>query len=113
VGFEIREPMIRVEDSWFMVQGIGLLPWEGPTNSQARFKIDFSGVPVHGFDSDSGEQSRSKVSCTEIGIPAFRCRVNTAHVKQSWPDSGLGFQVEFNQPFQLFPLRSEAETPFA
>ena len=34
-----------------------------------------------------------------------RCRANLAHIRQSRPDSGIGFQVN---SFKLFPLRSEA-----
>ena len=35
-----------------------------------------------------------------------RCRANMAHVRQSRPDSGLGFQVKFLNPFKLLPSRS-------
>ena len=38
---------------------------------------------------------------------AFSCRANMAHVRESRPDSGLGFQKNF-KPFKLFPPRSEA-----
>ena len=31
-----------------------------------------------------------------------------AHVRKSSPDAGIGFQVEYVEPFQLFPFRSEA-----
>ena len=37
-----------------------------------------------------------------------RCRANMAHIRQSRPDSGLGFQVIVLKPFKLLPLRSEA-----
>ena len=32
-----------------------------------------------------------------------------AHIRQSRPDSGLGFQVKVLHTLQLFPLRSEAD----
>jgi len=31
-----------------------------------------------------------------------------AHIRQSRPDSGLGFQLKFLETFKLFHLRSEA-----
>jgi len=37
-----------------------------------------------------------------------RFRASMAHISQSRPDSGLGFQGKL-KPFKLFPLRSEAE----
>ena len=44
-------------------------------------------------------------------VPLYRCEANVAHVRQSRSDSGLGFQAQVR--FQLFPLRSEAVSPFA
>ena len=38
----------------------------------------------------------------------LRCRANSAHIRQSGPDSGLGFQVKGRETFKVFPLRSEA-----
>jgi len=36
----------------------------------------------------------------EAGVPTVvRCRANMAHVRQSRPDSGLGFQVKFPKTF--------------
>ena len=32
-----------------------------------------------------------------------RCRANMAHIRQSRPYSGLGFEVKFRKPFQLVP----------
>jgi len=32
-----------------------------------------------------------------------RCRANSAHVRQSLPDYGLGFQVKILEPFEVFP----------
>ena len=37
-----------------------------------------------------------------------RCRTNSAHIRQSRPDYGLGFQVTFSKTFKLFPLLSKA-----
>jgi len=34
-----------------------------------------------------------------------------AHVRQSGPDSGLGFHLTVLETFTLFPLRSEADQP--
>ena len=31
----------------------------------------------------------------------LRCRVNMAHIRQSRPDSGLGFQVEVLKTFKI------------
>jgi len=42
------------------------------------------------------------------GFPTGRCRANMAHIRQSRPYSGLGFQVKSCELFELFPLRSEA-----
>jgi len=36
---------------------------------------------------------------TALGVRTIRCRVNTAHVRQSRPDSGLGFQVKVLKTF--------------
>jgi len=33
-----------------------------------------------------------------------RCRANMAHVRQSRPDSGLGFQVKVLKPFKVVPF---------
>ena len=38
-----------------------------------------------------------------------RCRANMAHIRQSRPDCGLGFQVKV---LKFFPLRSEAALDF-
>jgi len=37
-----------------------------------------------------------------------RCGANMAHIRQSRPYSGLGFQVKFLKIFELFPLFSRA-----
>ena len=34
-------------------------------------------------------------------VPLYRCQANMAHVRQSRPDSGLGFQVNAVTPFQV------------
>jgi len=34
-----------------------------------------------------------------------------AHIRQSRPDSGLGFQAKVFKPFELSPLRSNAAHP--
>ena len=36
--------------------------------------------------------------------PKSRCRPNMAHIRQSRPDSGLGFQVKFVKTFQVVPF---------
>ena len=36
-----------------------------------------------------------------------RCRENMARVRQSRPDSGLGFQTKSLYTFKVFPVRSE------
>ena len=42
-----------------------------------------------------------------------RCRPKTVHVRQTRPDSGLGFQFKGLEPFQkLFPLCSEADSEY-
>jgi len=38
-----------------------------------------------------------------------RYRANIAHVRQSRPDSVVGFQMKSLKPFNLFPLRAEAD----
>ena len=43
--------------------------------------------------------------------PGLLDRANTAHIRQSRPHSGLGFQVKVLQTLQVFPLRSEAVSP--
>jgi len=40
---------------------------------------------------------------------ASRCRANSAQIRQSRPDSGLGFQVKFLKIVYVFPLGSHAE----
>jgi len=37
------------------------------------------------------------------GPPSFRCRANMAHVRQSRPDSGLGFQAKVLKIFSSVP----------
>jgi hypothetical protein len=39
---------------------------------------------------------------------ASRCRANTAHIRQSRPDSGRGVQVKAFKLFKLFHICSEA-----
>ena len=38
-----------------------------------------------------------------------RCRGNVAQMRQTRPDSGLSFQTKVLKPFNLLPLRLEAE----
>jgi len=38
-----------------------------------------------------------------------RYRANLEQIRQSMPDSSLGFQTKDLRPFRLFPLRSEAD----
>jgi len=38
-----------------------------------------------------------------LGSGTHRFRANMAHVRQSRPDSGLGFQVKVLKPFQVDP----------
>jgi len=43
---------------------------------------------------------------SQIGSESpFRCRANMAHIRQSGPDYGLGFQVKALTNFKLIPLR--------
>jgi len=44
-------------------------------------------------------------------VPLYRHLTNMAHVRQSMPHSGLDVQVEVLIFFELFLLRSEADTP--
>jgi len=37
-----------------------------------------------------------------------RCRASMAHIRQSRPDSGLGFHAKSLKPFKLFPVRLAA-----
>ena len=39
----------------------------------------------------------------------LRCRANLEQIRQSRPDSGLGFQVKVLERYKFSPLRSEAE----
>ena len=36
-----------------------------------------------------------------------RCRANSAHIRQSRPDFGFGFQVKDRNPFEVLPVCSE------
>ena len=47
--------------------------------------------------------------CASILDSNTRCRANIAHVRQSRPDPGLGFQVKFLTTCKWFPLGSEAD----
>ena len=40
----------------------------------------------------------------------YCCRGNMAHIRQSRPDSGLGFQEQGTKPFKLMSFRSGART---
>ena len=63
-----------------------------------------------GRTESSGEQNKSdREEVGSFGIEEkYRCRANSAHVRQSWPDSGHGFRVTVSQSFRLLPLRSAA-----
>ena len=39
-----------------------------------------------------------------LGAGTNRCRANMAHIRQSGPDYGLGFQVKFRKTFELFRI---------
>ena len=41
--------------------------------------------------------------CVRTRVQGVHCRANMAHVRQSRPDSGLGFQVEVLQSFLVVP----------
>ena len=45
----------------------------------------------------------------ERGTAIFRCRENVAHIRQSGPESGPGFQAEQLESFKLFSFRSAAD----
>ena len=40
-----------------------------------------------------------------------RCRANIVHIRHSRPDSGLGFQVEFRETFQVVASSLGSENP--
>ena len=42
------------------------------------------------------------VECNRQSLKV-RCRANMAHIRQSRPDSGLGFQVDVLEPFHVVP----------
>ena len=52
------------------------------------------------------------LTCAEVALAiagvkpdqVCRCRTNSAHARQSWPDSGLGLQVSILQNFQVVPV---------
>jgi len=46
--------------------------------------------------------------CTSGGTTVVRGRANMAHIRQSRPESGLGFQVTAIETIWLFPLRLAA-----
>jgi len=52
-------------------------------------------------------EGRVPVQVRRLGLdPGFvpsRCRANMAHVRQSRPDSGIGFQVKVPEMFQVVP----------
>jgi hypothetical protein len=49
-----------------------------------------------------------------FGVQGVRCRANSAHIRQSGPESGPGFQVKQLKTLKLFPFRSlrAINTPF-
>ena len=67
---------------------------------------------VESFDSDNPERQNQKSRLASVWGHTcgwrVRCRANSAHVRQSWPESGLCFQVHVLTMFQVVPssLRS-------
>ena len=45
-----------------------------------------------------------------IQLTPYLCRLSMAHIRQSRPDSVLGFQVNLIKHFKVFPFRSEADS---
>jgi len=46
-------------------------------------------------------------------MDAGRCRANVAHIRQTRPDSGLGFQVKVRIPFEGVPSSLSIQKPGA
>jgi len=44
-----------------------------------------------------------------VGGSLYGCRGNMTHIRQSSPDSGLGFQVKILKPFQVAPYSLESK----
>ena len=58
-----------------------------------------------------GSRPVAAVVDDEVGLvqdARLGVRANTAHIRQSQPDSGLGFDVQVINTFEVFPIRSEA-----
>ena len=55
-------------------------------------------------------QGRNTATRIESGAPQGRCRANSAHARQTGPDSGLDFQAKSLKPVKVFSLRSAAAT---
>ena len=66
------------------------------------------------WDSAGGTFDREELGSVGLGLPLrmkVRCRTNMAHVRQSRPDSGLGFPVKVLKTFEVFPS-SRGDTSF-
>ena len=46
-----------------------------------------------------------------LTLGTFRCRANMAHIRQSRPDSGRGFQVKVLKTVEVFPTQQRAVLP--
>ena len=52
---------------------------------------------------------RFKIVSVIFALESHHCRENMAHLRQSRPDSGLGFQMKVLETIQVVLLRSEAD----
>ena len=49
------------------------------------------------------KKKKTKGQAKWWGVSFIRCRANMEHIRQSRPDSGLGFQVKVRKTFQVVP----------
>jgi len=58
---------------------------------------------MHGYEAATVDSLKPLMyihtGLVDCGVQSYRCRENVAHVRQSRPDSGLGFQVKVLNTF--------------
>ena len=66
-----------------------------------RLTVQGLGFKLQGWG--FGVQVSLRMSTKTAYKLGYRCRANMAHIRQSRPDSGLGFQVKILTPFHVVP----------
>jgi len=111
--FFIDNLLVRIHCIIVVIRWTGLAPWEfqfllpgsltstflTPSACERTARVPGLGIRVSGFMFRVGGFVREEVGAGDLA----GCRANMAHIRQSRPDSGCGFQVKVLKTFQVFP----------